>query len=129
MLFGVGVMPACKLGQTAPDDSGEDPKAQALREALVSRLAERGRSQRVLAAVGRVPRHLFVPGEPLRQAYANTPLPIGHGQTISQPQIVAEMTEALALEGRERVLEVGTGSGYQAAILSLLAKEVYSIEL
>jgi protein-L-isoaspartate(D-aspartate) O-methyltransferase len=77
----------------------------------------------------RVPRHLFVPGVSLQRAYANYPAPIGYGQTISQPTVVAIMTEALDLTGRERVLEIGTGSGYQAAILSLLASAVYSIEI
>jgi protein-L-isoaspartate(D-aspartate) O-methyltransferase len=84
---------------------------------------------RVLDAMKRVPRHEFVP-EPLRdRAYIDSPLPIGHDQTISQPYIVAFMTEALALEPSHRVLEIGTGSGYQAAILGELAKEVYSIEI
>ena len=84
---------------------------------------------RVLDAMRRVPRHEFVP-EPLRgSAYADSPLPIGHDQTISQPYIVAFMTEALQLEPSHRVLEIGTGSGYQAAILGELAKEVYTIEI
>jgi len=75
-----------------------------------------------------VPRHLFVPEELREVAYQDCPLPIGCGQTISQPYIVALMTEALELRGDEKVLEIGTGSGYQAAILSLLAKDVYTIE-
>jgi protein-L-isoaspartate(D-aspartate) O-methyltransferase len=87
------------------------------------------RDSRVLEAMRAVPRHLFVP-EPLRgHAYADGPLPIGRGQTISQPYIVAFMAEALQLGGDERVLEVGSGSGYAAAVLSLLAGEVYGIEL
>ncbi len=77
----------------------------------------------------RVPRHLFVPEASLDEAYRNEPLPIGHGQTISQPFIVGLMTEALELAGNERVLEIGTGSGYQAAILSLLAGSVHSVEI
>ena len=84
---------------------------------------------RVMEAMGRVPRHEFVPAEIREYAYADTPLPIGRGQTISQPYIVAFMAEALRLHGGERVLEVGSGSGYAAAVLSLLAKEVYGIEL
>jgi protein-L-isoaspartate(D-aspartate) O-methyltransferase len=76
-----------------------------------------------------VPRHLFVPGMPLARAYADRPQPIGHEQTISQPTIVAVMTQALALRGGERVLEIGTGSGYQAAVLSRLAREVFTIEI
>ncbi len=83
---------------------------------------------RVLDAMRSVERHLFVPKEYLDEAYNDHPLPIGHGQTISQPYIVALMTEALELKGDEKVLEIGTGSGYQTAILAQLAKEVYSIE-
>ncbi len=83
----------------------------------------------VLAALAKVPRHAFVP-EPLRrQAYADEPLPIGEGQTISQPYIVAFMTEALGLGGGEKVLEIGTGSGYQTAVLAEIAGEVWTIEL
>lgn len=85
--------------------------------------------ERVLDAMRRVERHLFVPADLRGRAYADTPLPIGEGQTISQPYIVALMTETLRLSGGERVLEIGTGSGYQAAVLSLLAKEVRTIEI
>jgi len=91
-----------------------------------------GRSEldpRVLAAVGRVPRHEFVPRAERDLAYRNRPLPIGHGQTISQPYIVAVMTELLDPRPGDRVLEVGTGSGYQAAVLAELVKEVYTIEI
>lgn len=77
----------------------------------------------------KVERHLFVPPEFASMAYDDGPLPIGEGQTISQPYIVAFMTEALKLEGQEKILEIGTGSGYQAAILAELCKEVYTIEL
>ena len=76
----------------------------------------------------RIPRHQFVPSAKPEDAYGDFPLPIGHGQTISQPYIVAVMTEALALRGRERVLEVGTGSGYQTAVLAELAARVYTVE-
>ena len=98
--------------------------------ALAAFLRQQGiRDERVLAAVAEVPRTLFVP-EPLRgDADADRPLPIGHGQTISQPFIVAYMTERLRLGGNERVLEVGTGSGYQTAILARLVQEVFSIEV
>jgi protein-L-isoaspartate(D-aspartate) O-methyltransferase len=82
----------------------------------------------VLAAMGAVPRHEFVPGELRSRAYEDAPLPIGAGQTISQPYIVAAMTAALCLRSGDRVLEIGTGCGYQAAVLSRLAKEVLSIE-
>jgi protein-L-isoaspartate(D-aspartate) O-methyltransferase len=84
---------------------------------------------RILEAMLKVPRHLFVPESERPQAYWDAPLPIGHGQTISQPYIVAFMTQELNIEPDDRVLEIGTGSGYQAAILSVLAKEVYSIEI
>jgi len=83
---------------------------------------------RLLDAMRRVPRHLFVPAAECGSAYGDFPLPIGHGQTISQPYIVAVMTEALGLRGTERVLEVGTGSGYQTAILAELARQVDTVE-
>ena len=88
-----------------------------------------GLSPRVRAAMTEVPRHEFVPPEYRSTAYRNSPLPIGHGQTISQPLIVGLMTELLQLVKTDKVLEVGTGSGYQAAILSVLASEVYTIEI
>jgi protein-L-isoaspartate(D-aspartate) O-methyltransferase len=83
---------------------------------------------RVLKVFSEVPRHEFVPPSEINQAYEDCPLPIGEGQTISQPYIVAAMTEALALTGMEKVLEVGTGSGYQAAILARLAERLFTIE-
>jgi protein-L-isoaspartate(D-aspartate) O-methyltransferase len=86
------------------------------------------RTPRVLEAMCTVPRHVFVPPAYASQAYEDGPLPIGFGQTISQPYIVALMTDLLRLKGDEIVLEIGTGSGYQAAILSRLARQVYSIE-
>jgi len=94
-----------------------------------NQIAARGiTSPRVLEAFREVPRHLFVPANQQVYAYQDGPLPIGKGQTISQPYIVAYMTEKLALTGDERVLEIGTGSGYQAAILSLLAGEIHTVE-
>lgn len=84
--------------------------------------------QRVLAAMARVPRHEFVSEEYWDQAYADHPLPIGEGQTVSQPYIVAIMLQAVSLEGHETVLEIGTGSGYEAALLAELARKVYTIE-
>jgi protein-L-isoaspartate(D-aspartate) O-methyltransferase len=84
---------------------------------------------RLLDAMARVPRHLFVPESDRADAYGDFPLPIGHGQTISQPYIVGFMTQALEIEPHHRVLEIGTGSGYQAAVLAELAKEVYTIEI
>ena len=86
-------------------------------------------SDEVLAALGRVERHLFVPPGQARYAYENRPLPIGHGQTISQPYIVALMTDLLEPDENDVVLEVGTGSGYQAAVLAELVEHVYSIEI
>lgn len=101
------------------------------RERMVeSQIKARGiKDPRVVAAMLKVKRHLFVPSDIRHLAYEDRPLPIGEGQTISQPYIVAFMTEMLALKGMERVLEIGTGSGYQAAILAELVKEVYTVEI
>src|SRR5688572_30393499 len=96
---------------------------------LVDQLRGRVFDERVLNAVRDVPRDVFVPEALRRDAWANEPLPIGCGQTISQPLVVARMCELLELDGGERVLDVGTGSGYHAALLARLAAEVYSIEL
>lgn len=87
------------------------------------------KDEKVLRALRKVPRHFFVPDELKPYAYADEPLPIGEGQTISQPYIVAYMTEALDLKGGETVLEVGTGSGYQTAVLAEIVKQVYTIEV
>jgi protein-L-isoaspartate(D-aspartate) O-methyltransferase len=104
--------------------------AEERRRMVETQLIRRGiHDPRVLAALGAVPRHLFVPEESIQWAYADSPQPIGFDQTISQPYIVALMSQSLNLTGSERVLEVGTGSGYQAAILAQLAAEVHSIEL
>jgi protein-L-isoaspartate(D-aspartate) O-methyltransferase len=103
---------------------------EAERHAMVARQI-RGRnvrSPRLLHAMESVPRHLFIPPEHLSAAYKDSPLPIGEGQTISQPYMVAAMADALLLEGTERVLEIGAGSGYQAAVLSRLAREVIAVE-
>jgi protein-L-isoaspartate(D-aspartate) O-methyltransferase len=101
------------------------------RKLMVSRQLMGGgiRNRRVLEAFASIPRHLFVPEEYRSSAYEDSPLPIGFNQTISQPFIVAYMTQALELTGLERVLEVGTGSGYQAAVLSQLVAEVHTVEL
>ncbi len=82
----------------------------------------------VLAAMRTVPRHLFVPGQSIEQAYGDYPLPIGHEQTISQPYIVGSMTQEMAVDGNSRVLEIGTGCGYQTAVLAEIVQHVYSIE-
>jgi protein-L-isoaspartate(D-aspartate) O-methyltransferase len=87
------------------------------------------RDPRVISAMLSVPRHLFIPESARGGAYGDFPVPIGHGQTISQPYIVAFMTESLKVSPEHRVLEIGTGSGYQAAVLSVLAKEVFTIEI
>jgi protein-L-isoaspartate(D-aspartate) O-methyltransferase len=103
--------------------------AEARRAMVESQIRKRGvSSPRVLEAMLTVPRHEFVPVEFRDEAYADKPLPIGDRQTISQPYMVAAMSEALELTGTERVLEIGAGSGYQAAVLSLLAREVISVE-
>lgn len=103
---------------------------QALRHNMVAeQLAARGiTDSRVLDAMRHIPRHIFVPEDYQPQAYDDTPLPIGNNQTISQPFMVGLMSQLLALDGHERVLEIGTGCGYQTAILAYLAKYVYSIE-
>jgi len=107
----------------------EDEYAQERNRMVAEQIAGRGlRDPRLLAAMEAVPRHRFVPSDQLNWAYADGPLPIGFGQTISQPYIVAFMTDALHLTGTERVLEVGAGSGYQAAILGQMAAEVHTVE-
>ncbi len=116
------------------DGSGpypEEEKYQVQREKMVrEQLIERGiRDEEVLKALRKVPRHLFVSEELWEEAYEDRPLPIGQGQTISQPYIVGLMTELLKVKPDEVVLEVGTGSGYQAAILSELTRQVYTIEI
>jgi len=122
-----------------PDAEGQDRYA-APRKAMVDTIvaltretaAETGRASldsRVLTAMNKVPRHRFVPADQEPNAYANRPLPIGNGQTISQPFIVALMTDMLGLKATDRVLEIGTGCGYQAAVLAELAREVYTIEI
>jgi protein-L-isoaspartate(D-aspartate) O-methyltransferase len=118
-------------GQRAQIEAGErTEEAQERARMLENQLIPRGiTDDRVLAAMGMVPRHLFVPSSQSSSAYEDHPLPIGQGQTISQPYIVAFMTQALQLRGGEKVLEIGTGSGYQAAVLAEIADEVYTIEI
>jgi protein-L-isoaspartate(D-aspartate) O-methyltransferase len=114
----------------SPSPTIEDPFAQHREEMVIHQIIGRGVTDpAVLAAMRSVPRHLFVPTELIDQAYNDNPLPIGLGQTISQPYIVALMTEALNLEPGMRVLEIGTGSGYQAAILAEMGMQVYSVEI
>lgn len=113
--------------------AGEEPQFTAMRDHMVeTQLKARGdgiTDERVLAAMKKVPRHEFVPENQRHLAYIDGPLPIGHGQTISQPYVVAFMTEILKPEGSDRILEIGTGSGYQAAVLAELAKEIHTIEI
>lgn len=122
----VVLMGTVSLAACAQTDSFQEARERMVRE----QIAERGvKDARVLDAMRRVPRHLFVHPSFEELAYADTPLPTQAGQTISQPYIVALMTEYARPAAGHRVLEVGTGSGYQAAVLSLLVKQVYSIEL
>ncbi|HEY7515340.1 MAG TPA: protein-L-isoaspartate(D-aspartate) O-methyltransferase [Vicinamibacteria bacterium] len=110
---------------------GDEPNlVQARERMVVQQIEARGvKDEATLEALRSVPRHLFVPPSVRAEAYDDHPLPIGHGQTISQPYIVAFMTEALAIAPGETVLEVGTGSGYQAAVLARIAAKVYTIEI
>src|SRR5690554_6836035 len=100
------------------------------RERLIKKLRDKGiTDEHVLDAFRKVPRHLFVDGAMYAQAYDDNALPIGFGQTISQPYIVALMSELLELKKKDKVLEIGTGSGYQAAVLAELVREVYTVEI
>jgi len=127
----LGMLGGCREGSVQPKAESSEDQQRAQRERMVAeQLAVRGiRDARVLAAMRKVPRHRFVAASEAGHAYEDRPLTIGHGQTISQPYIVAFMSQALELSGDERVLDVGTGSGYQAAILGELAREVWSIEI
>jgi protein-L-isoaspartate(D-aspartate) O-methyltransferase len=112
-----------------PHAVGVGMTSQRVRDRLVEALRENGiRDENVLNAIRTVPRHLFVDEALAARAYENNALPIGHGQTISQPWVVARMTEALLENSPKKVLEVGTGSGYQAAVLAALGMEVYTVE-
>jgi len=137
-VFTAAVLAAVIFAALPPGDTGgwffREPSGkdfEALREAMVSeQIVARGvRHEGVLKAMRTTPRHLFVPERLMSSAYEDRPLPIGHGQTISQPYIVAYMTEILQPDGSGTVLEVGTGSGYQAAVLSPLYRKVYTIEI
>lgn len=110
--------------------SGEEDWSQKARKEIVELIKMRGiKDAKVIKAMLNVPRHLFVDKAQWKEAYADRPLPIGFGQTISQPYIVALMTESLKLKKGEKVLEIGTGSGYQAAILAEITDKVYSVEI
>lgn len=132
IVSGCSAKPALPGGSTVDPASGASgAEHDRAREGMVrNQIEARGiRDPRVLAAMRRVPRHLFVPEEVRPAAYEDHPLPIGHEQTISQPFIVAWMSEALQVTPRSRVLEIGTGSGYQAAVLAQIVAEVYTIEI
>ncbi len=126
-----GIIVAGCLTLAAPCSAQDEAAFVRARQQMVERqLQGRGITDaRVLAAMGKVPRHRFVRPNLVGEAYTDRPLPIEEGQTISQPYIVALMTQLLELKGPERVLEVGTGSGYQAAVLAELARRVYTIEI
>ena len=129
-LWSAGLLGAGGPGMNAAVTNENDVFVTARQRMVREQLSSRDISdQRVLAAMARVPRHEFVPEKLRARAHDDRPLPIGHDQTISQPYIVAFMTERLGLKPTDRVLEIGTGSGYQAAVLSVLVAEVYSIEI
>jgi len=133
---GMRILPLCLtigmliLGIGASAQAQSDPFEHRRWQMVAQDIEARGvKDKRVLQAMRNVKRHLFVDEAQRDKAYNDHPLPIGEGQTISQPYVVALMTEALALKGTERVLELGTGSGYQAAVLAEIVKEVYTIEI
>jgi protein-L-isoaspartate(D-aspartate) O-methyltransferase len=120
----------CSTGMSESQHNPHDAFAAARKRMVEEQIAARGvRDPGVLAAMGKVQRHLFVPESAKKRAYEDYPLQIGDGQTISQPFIVAYMTEAISPLATDRVLEIGTGSGYQAAVLASIVAEVYSIEI
>ncbi|HOC19417.1 MAG TPA: protein-L-isoaspartate(D-aspartate) O-methyltransferase [Vicinamibacterales bacterium] len=131
LLLGLLLLGGCARAGDSAGERAHGGGDEAARERMVSRQLE-GRDitdRKVLEAMRAVPRHLFVPPDLRDRAYDDTPLPIGHGQTISQPYIVALMTQLVRPGPADRALEIGTGSGYQAAILARLVQEVYSIEI
>jgi protein-L-isoaspartate(D-aspartate) O-methyltransferase len=131
LLYASLFIAALACGSSAAERQSGSREREAERINMVNRhlRARDIRSPRVLDAMLKVPRHLFIPEPERALAYRDSPVPIGYGQTISQPYIVAFMTEWLNVEPDHRVLEIGTGSGYQAAVLAMLVKEVYTIEI
>ena len=130
MPVGIALALGLALGCARPAATAEDPFAAARARMVAETIAARGvKDPRVLAAMRKVPRHEFVPAGERDRAYEDAPVPIGHGQTASQPYMVAVMTELAEVGPHSRVLEIGTGSGYQAAVLAEVAGDVYSIEL
>lgn len=132
ILFIILIMPLLGFSEypltekSNPSSSTSEQREEMVREQLIARGV---RDKKVLNAISAIPRHLFVDRSFRDRAYGDHPLPIGEGQTISQPYVVALMTEALKLKPSDRVLEIGTGSGYQAAVLAEIVKEVYTIEI
>ena len=128
LLAGCGALEVREVRQG--NAAANDPTARARERMVDDQIAARGITDTaVLAAMREVPRHRFIPGDQAANAYEDHPLPIGYDQTISQPYIVAYMTQALGLAPSDRVLEIGTGSGYQAAVLGEIVREVYTIEI
>ena len=117
---------ACCVGSTAVADALKEARMQLVDETIAARGVE---DENVLDAMRRVERHLFIPDDQVQHAYEDRPVPIGHGQTISQPYIVALMTEIVKPQSDFRVLEIGAGSGYQAAVLAELVDHVYTVEI
>ncbi len=130
LIFGFGFIFPAAVFFLSVSGAEEDAYTARRREMVENHIRARGvRDEKVLDAMMRVERHMFVPPILRARAYADSPLPIGYGQTISQPYIVAYMTEALGVGPDDRVLEIGTGSAYQAAVLGEIVKEVYTIEI
>ena len=129
LVVGMLATPALARDDRAAERERMVETIEAIAHSIPSSVGDAGLDRRVLGALRSVPRHKFVPGEVSHLAYADRPLPIGRSQTISQPFIVALMSHLLEVKPGDRVLEIGTGSGYQAAVLSLLAREVYSVEI
>jgi protein-L-isoaspartate(D-aspartate) O-methyltransferase len=128
--IGILLVPAILIAGASWLVAAADPYEQARKAMVEKDISARGiKDPLVLDAMSKVPRHLFVDESHLKRAYDDHPLPIGEDQTISQPYVVALMTEAAALKGGEKVLEIGTGSGYQAAVLAGIAKSVYTLEI
>jgi protein-L-isoaspartate(D-aspartate) O-methyltransferase len=126
VVFGLLLVTACGT----PSANSQEGFTRMRERMVADQMAARDiKDPRVLAAMRKIPRHLFVPADQQRLAYEDHPLPIGKDQTISQPYIVAYMSQALDLKPTDKVLEIGTGSGYQAAVLAELAREVYTIEI
>ncbi len=129
-IFILSILIACNGLKDKKEDIQMDRFGQMRNKMVEYQIQARGvENTLVLEAMRKVPRHLFVPKNLIDQAYNDEPLPIGSGQTISQPYIVAYMTEQLQLKGKEKVLEIGTGSGYQAAVLAEIAEQVYTVEI